>query len=493
MTIDCEVGIVGAGFGGLIAALELRRAGRESFVIFERGDEVGGVWRDNVYPGCVCDVPSHLYSIAARPNPAWSSNFASQAEILEYLKGVSVRDDLRGRIRFGRQIVELRFLVEEACWLVTDQRGDTLRVRAVIIAVGPHSRPRQPLLEGERTFVGGSFHSACWDSSVDLSRKRVAVIGTGASAIQIVPSIAPIVDSLTVFQRSAPWILPRSERRISSFEHWIFRAVPRAQAVARAAIYWQMEAIGLAFVGPRTLNRLLAAVALNHLKRQVRDAATRRALTPNYRAGCKRMMVSDDFYPALNRSNVHLVTESIARIVPTGLVTTADTFHAADYIIYATGFTVADPDGFLRVVGLDGRVLADEWAVDGAAAYLATTVEGYPNLAILLGPNSGLSHSSALHVIESQMIYVVRYLAAIDRAGKNAFLDVIPAVQESYNAKLQRRLGKMIWSSGCRSWYLNRKGKNTAIFPGLTFSFRRRLNRFDTRAYSVGRPHSDSS
>jgi cation diffusion facilitator CzcD-associated flavoprotein CzcO len=485
MPVDFEVGIIGAGFAGLIAALELRRAGRESIVIFERGQEVGGVWRDNVYPGCACDVPSHLYSISSRPNPNWTSNFASQPEILDYLKNISVHDELRSRIRFGCEVTEIRFCAETGCWRVTDQRGQDVRVRAIIVAVGPHSRPYVPALMGREIFAGTACHSSRWDPAINLEGKKVAVIGTGASAVQIVPSIAPIVADLMVFQRSAPWVLPRAERRISVFEHLLFCWFPFTQAIVRGAIYLLMEFIGLGFVGPPIFNRLLAAVALRKLTREVHDPTIQRALTPTYRAGCKRMMVSDDFYPAFNRPNVHLVTEPIAELVPDGIVTTDRVFHAADHIVYATGFTVADSDGFLRVVGLEGRVLADEWAIEGAQAYLGTTVSGYPNMAILLGPNSGLSHSSALHVIESQMAYVLEYLAGIDGIGECGYLDVRAPVQTAYNMDLHRRLSELVWSSGCRSWYLNRSGENTVIFPGLTLSFRRRLRRFDPRSYSA--------
>ena len=485
MPVDFEVGIIGAGFAGLIAALQLRRAGRESVIIIERGAEVGGVWRDNVYPGCACDVPSHLYSISTRPNPNWTSNFASQPEILEYLKQITVHDDLRRQIRFGCEITEMRFCAETGCWQLNDQRGQQFCVRAVIVAVGPHSRPYIPALMGREKFAGTSFHSSRWDRAVDLAGKKVAVIGTGASAVQIIPSIAPVVRELTVFQRSAPWVLPRGEREISAFEHRLFQRFPTTQAIVRASIYLLMEFIGLGFVGPPVFNRLLAAVALRKLKREVHDPDIQRALTPTYRAGCKRMMVSDDFYPAFNRPNVYLVTEPIAELVREGIVTTDGVFHAADHIVYATGFTVADPDGLLRVIGLGGRVLAEEWATEGAQAYLGTTVSGYPNMAMLLGPNSGLSHSSALHVVESQMAYVLAYLAEIDAAGECGFLDVSAPAQMAYNSDLQRRLVELVWSSGCRSWYLNRAGKNTVIFPGLTLSFRRRMRRFDPRSYAV--------
>lgn len=485
MRVDFEIGIIGAGFAGLIAALELKRAHWESFVIFERASEVGGVWRDTVYPGCACDVPSHLYCVSSRPNHAWSSNFAGQPEILDYLRNISIQDDLRKNIRFRCEVTELRFCAQTGSWTLVDAEGQTVTLRSVILAVGPHSRPYLPALNGAESFAGCSFHSSRWDSAVDLCGKRVAVIGTGASAIQIVPNIAARVKELTVFQRSAPWVLPRLERKLSTFEHVLFRCFPITQSLVRAAVYWTMEFIGLSFVGPPMFNRMLTAVASRKLQREVRDTATRKALTPDYRAGCKRIMLSDEFYPTFNRANVLLVTEPIAKLVHNGIVTSNGAFYPVDIVIYATGYTMADPDGFLRVVGLNGRVLADEWALSGAEAYLGTTISGFPNLAMLLGPNSGLSHSSTLHVVESQMAYVLQYLAEIGRTGPGGGIDVCPNVQAAYNAELQRRLGRMIWNSGCRSSYLNRAGKNVVIFPGLTATFRRNLRRFDKEAYRM--------
>lgn len=494
--VQTEVAVIGAGFAGLIAALELRRTGRRSFLVLERGNQVGGVWRDTVYPGCACDVPSHLYSIASRPNPDWTTNFAAQAEILQYLKDVVARDGLAEHIRFGAEVTEARFCRASGRWRLSLSGGAIVNARMLILAVGPHSRPYRPALPGVSSFGGSTIHSSQWDHSLNLTAARVAVIGTGASAVQIIPNIAPLVDRMTVFQRSPAWVLPRGERHLSRAERWLFRHVPMTQSIVRGTIYWTMEAIGLGFVGPRVCNRLLGWVALRQL-RAVQDPWVRRALTPTDRAGCKRLMVSDDFYPAFNRSNVRLVVEPIAEVVRDGIVTTDGRLHAVDHIIYATGYTVADPDGFLRVVGCDGRELADEWKATGAEAYLGTVVSGYPNMAILLGPNSGLSHSSALHVVESQMTYVIQYLNAIERCGNTECLDVRASVQAFYNHDLQQRLRQMIWNTGCRSWYLNRAGKNTVIFPGLTASYRRRLKRFDHAEYvastaSIDDPHADT-
>lgn len=480
---DFEVGIIGAGFSGLVAAIELLRAGCRDFVMLERADDVGGVWRDNIYPGCACDVPAPLYSIANRPNPGWSRNFAPQPEILDYLRGISREPGIAGCIRFGYEVGEAVFDAARGAWRLSARDGRVLHVRLLIAAMGPHSRPKMPLLPGREKFTGTLIHSSRWDASLHLQGSKVAVIGTGASAIQIVPALAGVAAELTVVQRSAPWVLPRGERRRTAWERWLFRTLPITQRLNRAAIYWLMEFIGLAFVGPRPFNNMLGAVVLHKLAREVHDPKRRAQLVPDYRVGCKRLMVSDDYYPVFNRPDVKLVTSPFVALAAGGFETADGAFHEAEHIVFATGFHVADPDNFLRVVGLDGRVLADEWAREGAHAFQGTTVSGYPNLALLLGPNSGLSHSSAIHVVESQMAYVVGYLRALRVAGSSMSLDVEAGTQQAYNRALQARLAGMVWNSGCRSWYIDRAGRNTAIFPGLTWRFRRMMREFDLSAY----------
>jgi cation diffusion facilitator CzcD-associated flavoprotein CzcO len=480
---DFEVGIIGAGFSGLVAAVELRRAGCNDFIILERADDVGGVWRENVYPGCACDVPAQLYSIARRPNPDWSRNFAHQSEILDYLRGISREDGIGERVRLGFDVLEARFDAARGHWRLIARDGRVVHVRVLIAAMGPHSRPKLPPLPGRDKFSGTLLHSSQWDHSLPLQGRKVAVIGTGASAIQIVPALAGVVAELIVVQRSAPWVLPRGERQRRAWERWLFRKLPFTQRLSRAAVYWLMEFIGLAFVGPRPFNKLLGAVVMHKLAREVHDPLRRAQLVPDYRVGCKRLMVSDDYYPAFNRSDVKLVTSPFVALTAGGFETADGVRHEADHIVFATGFHVADPDDFLRIVGLDGRVLADEWARDGANAFQGTTVSGYPNLALLLGPNSGLSHSSAIHVVESQMAYVVGYLQALRAAGGGVSLDVEADVQQAYNRELQARLSRMVWNSGCHSWYIDRAGRNTAIFPGLTWRFRRMMRDFDPSPY----------
>ena len=486
--LDHEIGVIGAGFAGLTAAIQLLGAGRSSLAVFERADELGGVWRDNVYPGCACDVRSHLYAIASDPNPDWPSSYARQADILAYLKRVAEDRGVRRHIRFGVDIVEARFLEDAGCWRLTDAGGGVRHVRALILAAGPLNRPSFPRIPGLERFGGGYVHSSAWDTSVGLAGKRVAVIGTGASGVQIAPNIAGQVARLTVFQRSAPWVMPRGDRRTSALERWLFRRIPATQALVRGAIYWALEGVGSAFFGNALLARVLKFVALRKLAREVRDPQVRAQLTPNYAIGCKRLTVSDDFLPTFNRANVGLVTDPIAEITADGIRTRDGTDYPLDHIVFATGFVVADPDDFLRVVGRGGRVLPEQWAQEGAQAYRGVTVAGYPNLAMLLGPNSALSYSSVIHVIESQMRYVLNYLHALDAAGPGAALDVKPDVQAAFNAEVQAKLAGTVWASGCRSWYLDRAGRNAGILPEPGYRYRRRMKRFDPEAYEVIRP-----
>jgi cation diffusion facilitator CzcD-associated flavoprotein CzcO len=484
VVIDYEVGVIGAGFAGLVAGLTLLDSGRTSMVILERASDVGGVWRDTLYPGCACDIRSNLYSIARKPNPNWRATYAKQPEILAYLRGVAADGGLLPHLRFNTEVVEARFVEEVGCWRLTDQAGGVLHVRALILALGPLNRPSTPKIQGLDTFKGAICHSSAWDPSFDLAGKRVAVIGSGASAVQIVPNIAGVVEHLTVFQRSAPWVLPRGGRDTTALERGLFRHFPAAQALVRGAIYWAMEGVGMAFFGATWLQRLLAAVALRKLAKEVHDPVTRAALTPNYAVGCKRMTVSDDFYPTFNRPNVTLVTNPVVGLTPTG-VRTQDGDYVVDHIVFATGFVVADPDDYLRVVGVGRQVLSDMWAQTGAQAHRGVTIAGFPNLAMLLGPNSGLSYASAIHVVETQIDYVVKYLDTLERAGFGASLDVKAEVQEAYNLDLQAKLQGTVWASGCNSWYINRQGRNTAIYPAPTSTYSKLMSRFDSEAYTV--------
>lgn len=488
MKPDFQVGIVGAGFGGLIAALRLKNSGRESFVIFERAKEVGGTWRDNIYPGCGCDVHSHLYSIASEPKPDWSLMFSKQTEILAYLKSVVSKNKLNKFIRYNTDIVAIQFLEDSGNWQITDQNGKKVVVKLLILATGPLNRPNMPIIKGIENYKGKQFHSSAWDNTYDLTDKKVAIIGTGASSIQIIPNIAPIVGQLTVFQRTPAWVMPRHNRAISSFEKKLFAKAPFVQKMLREIIYWIRELFGLGFVGNNTINKLMAKAVLKKLEKEVQSPETRAKLIPNYQIGCKRILVADDFYPTFNRPNVHLETNPIAQITENGIVTQNGTNHTADVLVFATGFVAAEIELHTKIAGKDGRMLIDEWRKNGAEAYHGATVSGYPNLAFILGPNTGLGHSSVVHIMESQMNYLMQYLEQLEKGGNNASLDLKPQVQVAYNQQLQQKFDGTVWASGCKSWYLNRNGKNTTLYPRLTAAFRRETKRFEVADYTfVGR------
>jgi len=480
-----QVGIIGAGFGGLIAALKLKHSGRSSFVIFERAAEIGGTWRDNVYPGCACDVPSLVYSIATEPNPDWNSAFSKQPDILRYLKNVVAKNDLAEHIRFDSDITGLEFLEEEGCWQVTDRNGAMTTVKMIMLATGPLNRPVIPNFKGLETFKGKKFHSSAWDNTCDLKGKRVAVIGTGASAIQIVPNIAPEVAHLSVFQRTPAWIAPRNDRKISSFEKTLFNYFPFMQRGFRELRYWLAEFLGKAFVGNETVSKLSSSIALQKLKKEVNDQKIRQKLTPQYKIGCKRVLLSDDYYPAFNRPNVQLITDPIDQITANGIVTTDGNIHPIDVIVFATGFEAADIKVYTKILGKNGTNLIDLWAMTGAQAYHGTTVSGYPNLAFILGPNTGLGHNSVLHMMESQMTYILQYLTLLENSGDTAYLDIQEAIQKAYNENLQKQFDGTVWASGCRSWYMNKNGLNTTLYPRLTVQYRKETEKINKNDYQI--------
>jgi len=485
MQPDFQIGVIGAGFAGVIAALRLQQSGRKSFVIFEKAAEVGGTWRDNVYPGCACDVPSHLYSISFAPNPHWTKMYSSQSEIWEYMKEVVQKNDLEKHIRYNREIVQYEFVEPEGFWKLTDRQGNTTTVRMVIAALGPFSRPQLPHLKGIASFHGKQMHSTQWDRSYSLKGKRVAVIGTGASAVQIVPTIAPEVAHLTVFQRNAAWVSDRFDREIPPFFKKWLQTFPVLQKLIRALLYSLLEFRGRLFIGNAALHKFFTNLSLKKLKREVHDPELRRKLTPAYQYGCKRILVSDDYWPAFNRPNVDLETAGIAAITPAGIQTTAGKEHYVDTIILATGFEVADFTTDMKIIGRNGRELFGEWQRAGLEAYKGTMMSGFPNLAFLLGPNTGLGHSSVLQMMEAQMNYVIDYIALLESQGEKAYLDVKPTVQRAYNDALQRQFDGTVWASGCKSWYLNSNGKVTTLYPRLLPQFRRETAQVEASEYEL--------
>ncbi len=476
--------IVGAGFGGVGLAVRLRDEGLDDVVILEREDDVGGTWYVNTYPGCQCDVPSLLYSLSSAPNPEWTRTFAPQPEIEAYLRAVADRTDVRRHIRFGTEVTGARW--EEAAhrWRV-ETSGGTVTGDLLVLASGFLSTPSTPAVDGLDRFGGTVFHSARWVHDHDLAGRRVAVIGTGASAIQFVPQIQPVVDRLTVFQRTPPWIMPRPDRPFTAGERWLFRRSRLAMRLGRARSYWSRELMVVMLAKRPQLAKYAARVAAKHLQEQVADPDLRRRLTPHYALGCKRVLLSNDYYPALTRANVDLVTEPIGQVTADAVVTADGTAHRVDTIILGTGFAVSEPPIARGVVGADGRTLAQHWA-GSPTAYLGSTVAGFPNLFVIVGPNTGLGHSSMIFMMESQSNYIVDACKTMAARSIAAF-SVDPAAVATFNDELQGRLARTVWNSGCSSWYLDASGRNSALWPDFTWRYRQRTRRFDAERYSLTR------
>ncbi len=488
MKADVEVAIIGAGFAGLGAAIRLIKAGKTSFTVFERASQVGGTWRDNTYPGCACDVPSHLYSFSFEANPAWSRRYARQPEILGYLRQCVDTYGLQAHIRYDTEICHTVFNEVAGYWQLTDASGVQLTARVVIVATGPFSRPSTPALPGLTTFAGKAFHSSQWDPDISLAGQHVAVVGTGASAIQIVPELSKIAARVTIYQRTAPYVTPRLDKVISPPMHRLFQKAPLAQKLYRAWIYWLRELTGFSFIGNRPFNGIATSVAKAHLKATIKDPDLRRKATPDYTFGCKRVLVSDDYYPALNRPNVDLITAPIEQLTAKGIVANDGVERPADAIVFCTGFRVADIISTLQIIGRDGVNLFDRWLASGAQAYKGVSVSGFPNLLFMVGPNSGLGHNSIVHIIESQLNYVMAYLDLLHRRPEPTFLDVKAPVQAAYNDWIQGQLAGTVWATGCQSWFLNRQGRNTTIWPGLAATYRQQTRFVDPDDYERVQP-----
>ena len=475
-----RIAIAGSGFAGLGMAIRLKQRGIEDFVVFERAAEVGGTWRDNDYPGCACDVPSHLYSFSFAPNPTWSRAFSPQAEIQAYLRSCAERFGITPHLRLEHAVLEAAWNEAEKRWHIQTSRGP-FTAEVLISAMGALSEPRLPELPGLGKFQGKVFHSARWDHGFELEGKRVAVVGTGASAIQFVPAIQPKVRKLDLYQRTPPWIVPRRDRAISGFERGVFRSLPAAQRLVRGAIYSVRELMVLGFMHP-SLMRPVQRLALRHLARQVPDPALRARLTPNYAIGCKRILISNDYLPALGQPNVEVITDGIGEVRANGVVTRDGTERPADAIIFGTGFQVTDPPAARHIRGRDGRTLAETWN-GSPQAYLGTTFAGFPNLFMLLGPNTGLGHTSVVFMIECQISHVLRALRFMDERSVAA-LEPRAEAQAAFVAELERRLGPTVWNAGgCASWYLDATGRNSTIWPGSTWAFKRRVERFEPGNY----------
>ncbi|WP_043194607.1 flavin-containing monooxygenase [Streptomyces sp. NRRL F-2664] len=484
-----RVAVIGSGFSGLGAAVRLRREGITDFVVLERAGSVGGTWRDNSYPGCACDVPSHLYSFSFAPHPDWPRSFSGQPHIRAYLEHVADTFGLRPHIRLDSEVRMMRWDEAGLRWEIETAQGE-LTADVVVSATGPLSEPKLPEIPGLAGFPGKVFHSARWDHDYDLRGKRVAVIGTGASAIQIVPAIAPDVERLTLFQRTPAWVMPRTDRAITAVERWLHRRLPFTQA-ARRGLTWAIRdlQVGAFTKRPHQLG-LVEALAKANLARSIKDPALRAKLTPSYRIGCKRILLSSTFYPALARPDVDLVASGLKEVRGSVLVAADGTEAEVDAIVFSTGFHVTDLPIAERVVGADGRSLAVAWK-DGMASLRGATAAGFPNWMTIIGPNTGLGNTSMILMIESQLNYMADYLrqlAVLGGNGERVALAARPSAVNAWNRTVQARMERTVWNTGgCTSWYLDANGRNTTVWPGTTGEFRRETRTVDLAEYEVVR------
>ena len=477
------IAIIGAGFSGLGMAIRLKQAGIESFTLFERADEVGGTWRDNAYPGAACDVSSHLYSFSFEQKPDWSRAFAEQPEIQQYILELTEKHGLRSHVRFNTEIVKAVFDQGSGLWTLYDRAGQHWRARALISGTGGLSDPKIPEIEGLEHFEGPMFHTARWDAACDLRGKRVAVIGSGASAIQVVPAIAPEVAELKVFQRTPPWIMPKMDRPMREAEKRRYRRFPPALWLRRLWLYWAAELRAPLLISNRPLfKRLLRRLALKHIQSQVSDPALRQRVIPDYNVGCKRVLISNDWYPALQRENVSLIDQGVKAVTSHGVVASDGSEHDVDVIVLATGFNTPTAAAPLDIRGLGGVTLNEAWR-NGSEAYKGVTVSGFPNLFLLVGPNTGPGHTSVLVYLEKQLDYVMQALDYM-RRHRLKYLNVLPEVQKDFNDWLQARMQDTVWvAGGCDSWYITEDGKNTSLYPGFATDYRLRVSRFRPAEY----------
>ncbi len=484
-----SVAVIGAGLGGLCAAVRLKEAGFTDLVVLEKADKVGGTWRDNQYPGCACDTPVALYQFSFAPNPHWSHLFPRAPEVQAYAEAIADQFQLRPHLKLGEEPVRAEWDDVRTVWKITTRAGASYEANAIVPALGQLNRPTIPDIPGKDSFKGPAFHSARWDNSVDLTGKRVAVIGSAASAVQLIPEVAKAAGHLDVFQRTPNWVIPRDDKPITDeFKALMMtdiEAAMRIGAMNRQLIYenadhffWQ------AFAFTKEGRASFTRQALDHLEAQVPDADLRRKLTPDYPIGCKRILITDDFYPALMRENVALVTEHIERITPEGVLTADGVLHPADVIVYATGFETTGWHWSMEVVGKGGKVLNDVWAA-APEAYLGITVAEFPNMFMLYGPNTNLGHNTITFMIEQQVGYAVRALSEMAAKG-HAAIEVTPAAQQRFNAQLQADLAKTTWADpGCKSWYKTPDGRITQNWSSHTRAYAQQTAQVAWEDYAV--------
>ncbi len=489
--VDHEVFIVGTGFSGIGAAIKLKEAGIDDFVLFDKADAVAGTWRENTYPGCACDVPSHMYSFSFEQNPDWSEMYAPQQEIRDYLERVTDKYGIRPHLRLGVRAVSATWDEAAGVWHCVGETAEgrqEMTARFLISGIGGLHVPAKPHLQGLEGFEGAAFHSAEWDHSVDLRGKKVAVIGTGASAIQFVPEIASEVAQLDLYQRTAPWVLPKLDRHIPKFERRLYRRFPFLQRAYRRGLYWYLELVMYRAITTRRLGRLFEKAGRKHLQRQVKDPVKRAKLTPSYEFGCKRILMSNTYYPALDLPTSDVIAEPIAEVGPRSITTADGETREADVIIYGTGFDTQAMASSVEIKGQGGQLLAEHWQETGIQAHRGTMIAGFPNLFFLLGPNTGLGHNSVVFMIECQIRLVTQAIAEARR--KEVSVAPTRSAQDAYNSKMQSALSGAVWSRGCKSWYLDAQGRNITLWPDETFRFYEATRKLDPGEYEWMKPNA---
>lgn len=478
--------IAGAGFSGLAAAIRLKQCGERDFVVLERAEDVGGVWELNTYPGCTCDVPSHLYSLSFAPNPEWTHTYSPQPEIRDYLRRIAEQFGVRPHIRTGTGVQSATWSEDDRRWRIETGAG-SFTASVFISAVGPLTEPNLPAVPGLQEFEGKLMHSARWDHNHNLAGKRVASIGTGASAIQYVPEIVDEVEQLYIFQRTPPWVMPHSNRAITDLERAVYRLLPAAQRLVRRAVYASREILVLGMVKDPRLLALLEKVSRAHMRKSISDPALLRKVTPDYTVGCKRIVPSNNWYPALTKPNVELISGGLSEVHGSTVIGSGGIAREVDAIILGTGYHVTDIPFASHVRGRDGVVLQDVWE-GSPRAYLGTSIPGFPNFFMLLGPNTGLGHSSMIYMIESQIDHVLAAISAMEGTGATV-IEVRGEVHDKYNRDLDARMRGTVWEiGGCSSFYIDRTGRNATLWPDWTWRFRQLSRRSPEGAYLLTSP-----
>jgi cation diffusion facilitator CzcD-associated flavoprotein CzcO len=473
--------VIGAGFSGLGTAIRLLQRGDSDFVVFERAEQIGGTWRDNSYPGAACDVMSLLYSFSFAPHAGWTTTFGKRDEIFAYLNDCATRFGVRPHLRFGHDLLSARWDDQAQRWNLRTSQGD-YTATSLVAGTGYLSDAALPQIPGLESFAGDSFHSSAWRHDLDLTGKRVAVIGTGASAVQFVPKIQPQVGRLDVYQRTAAWVAPKGDKPTSDLQFFLRRSVPGYQKLRRGFNMWGREILAFMMARPAVMEKTIQDTARKHLHSQVADPVLRAKLTPSFSAGCKRLLFSNDFYPALAADNAEVVTDGISEVRPDGILTADGTFRPADVIIFGTGFQATSRPVAGKIIGRHGETLAETWQ-RGMSAYAGTTVAGFPNLYLMLGPNTTLGHSSQTVMIEAQIGYVLGALDYLSTTGASS-LEVREEAVQSYTRRIDQALEGSVWNSGnCQSWYRGDRDRNSSIWPTYTWRFRAQTRRFDPDSY----------